>query len=149
MGFRAIVVDGNQSDKVYKGYLAEQNCISLFALCGKALQVDGSFGVTAAITEMLMQSHDGFIQLLPAFPDEWTEGEFKGVCARGAFELNFTWENRKVTSIRIVSKAGGVCRIATGRNINITCNGKTVKYTKLSNGIVELNTIKGEVYVAN
>lgn len=148
MALWARLSDGNRSNKIYKGYLKEQNCISLFALCGRALQVDGSFGVTAAVTEMLMQSHDGFIQLLPALPDEWSNGEFKGVCARGAFELCFSWKNKKVTETKIISKAGGVCRIATGTNIKITSNGKTVKYKKLSNGVVEFNTAKGGVYIA-
>ena len=58
---------------------------SLFV--ASSLQVDGSFGVTAAITEMLVQSHSGFIKLLPCFTIEWSDGSFKGVCARGAFEL--------------------------------------------------------------
>lgn len=147
MALWARLGDGNRSNKIYKGYLKEQNCISLFALCGKALQVDGSFGVTAAITEMLMQSHDGFIQLLPALPDEWSDGEFKGVCARGAFELGYTWKNKQVTSIKILSKAGNVCRIAIDSSFKITSNGKPVKYKKLPNEIVEFNTVRGAVYM--
>lgn len=146
MALWARLDDGNRSNKIYKGYLKEQSCISLFALCGKALQVDGSFGVTAAVTEMLMQSHDGFIQLLPALPDEWNDGEFKGVCARGAFELDYSWKNKKVTNISILSKAGNVCRIQVDASLKITSNGKPVKYKKLSNGIVEFNTAKGAVY---
>ena len=96
MALWARLKDGNRSNKIYKGYLQEQSCLSLFALCGKALQVDGSFGVTAAITEMLLQSQDSFIELLPALPDEWSEGAFKGVCARGAFELDYTWKNKRL-----------------------------------------------------
>lgn len=148
MALWARLGDGNRSNKIYKGYLKEQSCISLFALCGKALQVDGSFGVTAAITEMLMQSYDGFIQLLPALPDEWSDGEFKGVCARGAFELDFAWKNKTVASIKILSKAGTVCRIAIDSSFKIMSNGKPVKYKKLANGVVEFNTTKGAVYTA-
>lgn len=147
MALWARLGDGNRSNRIYKGYLKEQNCISLFALCGNALQVDGSFGVTAAVTEMLMQSQDGFIQLLPALPDEWSDGEYKGVCARGAFELDFSWKNKTVTSVMILSKAGSVCRIATKPNTKITSNDKVVKHKKLLNGVVEFNTTAGGVYV--
>ncbi|HNP22754.1 MAG TPA: glycoside hydrolase family 95 protein [Panacibacter sp.] len=146
MALWARLKDGNRSNKIYKGYLQEQSCLSLFALCGKALQVDGSFGVTAAITEMLLQSQDSFIELLPALPDEWSEGAFKGVCARGAFELDYTWKNKKVTNIMLLSKAGNVCRIQIAPSFKITCNSKPVKYKKLPNGIAEFNTIKGSVY---
>jgi alpha-L-fucosidase 2 len=146
MALWARMNDGNRANKIYKGYLKEQSCTSLFALCGRSLQVDGNFGVTAAVTEMLMQSHDGFIKLLPALPDEWSEGEFKGVCARGAFELDFQWQNKKITALKILSRAGEVCRIEANPNVKITNNGKKVSFKKLPGGIIEFKTVKGENY---
>ncbi|MBK8141244.1 MAG: glycoside hydrolase family 95 protein [Chitinophagaceae bacterium] len=146
MALWARLADGNRANKIYKGYLKEQSCTSLFALCGRSLQVDGNFGVTAAVTEMLLQSHDGFIKLLPALPDEWSDGEFKGVCARGAFELDFAWKNKLVTQVSILSKAGEVCRIEYKPGLKISSNGKNIKYKKLPNGLVEFQTIKGSSY---
>jgi alpha-L-fucosidase 2 len=147
MALWARLGDGNRSNKIYKGYLKEQSCSSLFALCGKALQVDGDFGVTAAITEMLMQSHDGFIKLLPALPDEWSNGTYKGVCTRGAFELDFQWQNKKLTTLKILSKAGEICRIEANPTVKVTNNGKNVSFKKLPAGIIEFKTIKGESYL--
>lgn len=147
MALWARLNDGNRANKIYKGYLKEQSCISLFALCFKSLQVDGSFGVTAAVTEMLMQSHDGFIKLLPALPDEWHTGRFKGVCARGAFELDFEWKDKKLTGLTILSKAGALCRVETGHDIKVTLNGKPVPFKKLPGGIIEFTTVKGERYL--
>lgn len=147
MALWARLRDGNRANKIFKGYLEEQSCSQLFALCGKALQVDGSLGVTAAITEMLMQSHDGFIDLLPALPDEWSRGEFKGVCARGAFELDYQWVDKRVTQVKILSKAGSVLRLKVDRPVQVTCNGKKEPVTKAGNGIVEFPTIKGNVYL--
>jgi alpha-L-fucosidase 2 len=118
----------------------------LFALCGKAPQVDGTFGTTAAITEMLMQSHDGCIKLLPALPAEWTSGQFRGVCARGGFELNYTWDNKTVRSLRILSKAGEQCTIEMKPNLHIVSNGKQIKFKKNTNGTVSFNTIAGQTY---
>jgi len=147
MALWARLGDGNRANKIYKGYVKEQSCTSMFALCGKALQVDGNFGVTAAITEMLMQSHDGFIKLLPALPDEWSEGEFKGVCARGAFELDFVWKNRQITKIEILSKAGEICRIEIRPGMKIISNGKKIVFKKLPDGLVEFKTEKGRIYI--
>lgn len=146
MALWARMNDGNRANKIYKGYLKEQSCTSLFALCGKALQVDGNFGVTAAVTEMLMQSHDGFIQLLPALPDEWDEGNFSGVCARGAFELDFSWKNKSVTQLKLLSKAGEICRIEFKTGMKISNNNKSVTFKILPDGIVEFKTIKGASY---
>jgi alpha-L-fucosidase 2 len=95
---------------------------------------------------MLMQSHDGFIKLLPALPDEWSEGEFKGVCARGAFELDFVWKNQRVTKINILSRAGEMCRIETKPGVKISSKGKIIAVKKLPGGIVEFKTVKGQSY---
>ena len=147
MALWARLGDGNRANKIFKGYLNEQSCTQLFALCGKSLQVDGTLGLTAAITEMLMQSQDDFIKLLPALPDEWSSGEFKGVCARGAFELDYRWIDKRVTQVKILSKAGGVFRLQFDRPVEVTCNGKKESVTMPAKGIVEFPTTKGSTYL--
>lgn len=146
MALWARLGDGNRANKIYKGYLKEQCCASFFALCGRSLQVDGSFGVSAAVTEMLMQSQEGVIRLLPALPDEWNEGSFKGVCARGAFELDFAWKNKLVTRLSILSKAGQDYRLAHRPGMKITSNGKKINYTVEPNGIISFRTVKNTSY---
>jgi alpha-L-fucosidase 2 len=146
MALWARLRDGNRSYKIFKQYLQDQNCSQLFAKCGKAMQVDGTLGATAAITEMLMQSHDGHIQLLPALPAGWKDGEFKGVCARGAFELDFEWKDRVVTKVKVLSKAGETCFIDLGRAVRISSQGKQVIPSGNANGVIEFPTIKGKTY---
>lgn len=111
MALWARLNDGERANRIFKGYLKEQCYPSLFAKCFTPLQVDGTFGVTAGITEMLIQSHEGFIELLPALPSEWSTGKFKGVKARGGFEVDFAWENEKLTQVNVLSTAGRTCRI--------------------------------------
>ena len=74
-------------------------------------QIDGNFGCTAGIAEMFMQSHDGFIYILPALPGVWKDGSVKGLVARGGFVIDIDWKNGKVSNLVVHSKYGGDCRI--------------------------------------
>jgi hypothetical protein len=74
-------------------------------------QIDGNFGYTAAVCEMLMQSHEGYIDLLPALPKEWKSGSFTGLCARGNFTVDCDWENGSPLSVKVTARVGGTLRI--------------------------------------
>ena len=77
-------------------------------------QIDGNFGGTAGVTEMLLQSHMGFIQLLPALPNAWKDGSVSGICAKGNFEVDMIWENNQLKEATLRSGAGGNCVIKYG-----------------------------------
>lgn len=95
-------------------------------------QIDGNFGCTAGIAEMLLQSHDGALHLLPALPSSWKKGNIEGLKARGDFEVDLTWNGGKLKEVKILSNIGGVCRIRT-EEILLDENGKELPKAQGSN----------------
>jgi alpha-L-fucosidase 2 len=96
---------------------------------------------------MLVQSHEGVIDLLPAVPNEWSTGQFDGVRVRGGFELNMIWKDKKITSVEIESKAGKPCRVDAGNGYKVTHDGKEIEVKTHEDGSIEFDTIEGGTYL--
>jgi alpha-L-fucosidase 2 len=95
--------DGDRAHLCLSNLVAEQTCPNLFSKCFKAPQVDGAFGATAAIAEMLLQSHAGEIHLLPALPKAWPNGSVRGLLARGGFTVDIEWKEGRVVKYRVAA----------------------------------------------
>ena len=119
--------DGNHAYTLF-GNLLKNGTLDNLWDTHAPFQIDGNFGGTAGVTEMLLQSHMGFIQLLPALPDAWKDGLVSGLCAKGNFEVSISLKNNRLDEAILVSKAGTPCTVRYG--------DKTLSF----------KTIKGKVY---
>lgn len=111
-------------------------------------QIDGNFGYTAGVAEMLLQSNMGYVNLLPALPDAWAEGHVDGLVARGNFEISMDWSYTNLTAASILSKNGGDCSVQYPNieKVVVKHNGTTVETTKDSKNRITFATEAGETY---
>lgn len=146
MGLRGRLLDGDEALHQLRSLLVNSSLPNLFSLCGRALQVDGNFGATAAIAEMLVQSHDGAIRLLPALPSEWSEGSVRGIRARGGFSVSMSWVDGSLTEARIEASVDGRCRIMAERLTVVRLDGQAVPITRYDDGSFEFSAKAGSSY---
>lgn len=115
-------------------------------------QIDGNLGGTAGVAEMLIQSHEGYINPLPALPAAWRDGSYEGLVARGNFVVSVFWKQGLMTQMNILSRAGGECVIQYKDIANFTikdAKGKKVKTIRESKNRIIFATQKGNTYYLN
>lgn len=112
-------------------------------------QIDGNFGGTAGIAEMLLQSHDGYINICPCLPDDWSKGRFKGLVARGNFVIDAEWKDSTPHTVSVLSRVGGKAVIHSG-NISlarVTVDGKPVETESDGIDFISFDTEAGKTYL--
>jgi len=144
--------DGERAYKLLHGLLTDCTYPNLWDF-HPPFQIDGNFGGSAGIAEMLLQSHEilntegeYIIDVLPAVPEKWSSGEFSGLCARGGFEVSAKWEDCKPTEIRIRSLQGEWALVRTGLENLTDDTGNKVEYTKQGD-IAVFQTTPGRTYI--
>lgn len=146
VGFWARLREAEPALAEFRAHLTQSSLPNMFSLCGRALQVDGNFGTTAGMTEMLLQSHRGELRFLPALPAEWSTGSVSGLRARGGFQVDLDWSDGALKSAVLRSDLGRTLIVKMDKPVRVTSSGKVVNVNDTVPGQISFETITGAVY---
>ena len=137
---------GNDCDEIVEQIIKTTILKNLFGT-HPPFQIDGNFGLLAGICEMLLQSHGEYIQVLPALPDNWVNGEISGLMARGNFEVSLKWKDGRLKDATVKSNLGGECALKYDGKVMIVYDeeGNEIE-TSFQNGVTKFMTEKGKTY---
>ncbi len=139
---------GNRAHDLLNVILGINTATNLWGL-HPPFQIDGNFGATAGICEMLLQSQAGYIEPLAALPENWTNGSYSGLCARGGFEVSAIWNDSCLTSLSVLSKNGKRCGISYPNIAKCTLldsDGSKVSFESDSCSLIWFDTKEGQEY---
>ncbi|HFU4205139.1 TPA: glycoside hydrolase N-terminal domain-containing protein [Streptococcus suis] len=142
----ARLLDGNRAHRLLSEQLKSSTLTNLWDT-HPPFQIDGNFGATSGMTEMLLQSHSGYIALLPALPDAWASGQVTGLMARGNVQVDMSWANKNLDKVRLLSNKGGqlIIDYPNVETARVLVNGVEKTFTTVQNGRISLDTQAGDV----
>ncbi len=141
---------GDEAQEMLLGLSRGATLENLLMICFSIFQIEASCGTSAALTEMLLQSQNGYVEPLPAIPSNWSNGSYTGLVARGNFEVSAAWENGLATSFNILSNKGERLTIKYPSITNAkvyTADGKAVDFDVVGQDLIAFDTTAGEKYV--
>lgn len=141
--------EGDLAQEMIAGNLRNSTLENLLMVCGKIFQIEASSGTTAAIAEMLLQSDEGFIEILPAIPTNWDTGTYTGLVARGNTEVSVSWKDGVATKINVAPKLDGEIAIKYPNFANVTVynsKGEKLASSLSKDKILTFEALAGETY---